>query len=126
MNLDTLAEAYLRNHEEDFWAWEEVHRAVETDLNTGWKIILFLLERAASESDVQYVAAGPLEDLIDRYGHKALDLAKRNARTTRSCESRSVRSAYCSTTSNSNAGTAYYTAMDFEQIGWQTAQRSAM
>src|SRR5260370_22681679 len=76
MNLDTLAEAYLRNHEEDFWAWEEVHRAVETDLNTGWKIILFLLERAASESDVHYVAAGPLEDLIDRYGHKALDLAE--------------------------------------------------
>ena len=76
MNLDKLAEAYLRNHEEDFWAWEEVHRAVETDLNTGWKIILFLLERTASESDVHYVAAGPLEDLIDRYGHKALDLAE--------------------------------------------------
>ena len=76
MNLDTLAEAYLRNHEEDFWAWEEVHRAVETDLNRGWKIILLLLERAASERDVQYVAAGPLEDLIDRYGHKALDLAE--------------------------------------------------
>jgi hypothetical protein len=76
MNLDTLAEAYLRNHEEDFWAWEEVHRAVETDLSAGWKIILLLLERAASDRDVQYVAAGPLEDLIDRYGHKALDLAE--------------------------------------------------
>ena len=76
MNLDTLAEAYLRNHEEDFWAWEEVHRAVETDLTAGWKIILLLLERAASDRDVHHVAAGPLEDLIDRYGHKALDLAE--------------------------------------------------
>jgi hypothetical protein len=76
MNLDTLAEAYLRHHEEDFWAWEEVYRAVETDFNTGWNIVLILLEKAASEGDVQYVAAGPLEDLIDRYGHKALDVAE--------------------------------------------------
>lgn len=76
MNLDTLAEAYLRNRKEDFWAWEEVHSAVEADLNGGWKVILLLLERAASDRDVHYVAAGPLEDLIDLYGHKALDLAE--------------------------------------------------
>ncbi len=76
MNLDALADAYFRHNEEDFWAWEEVQRAVDTDLNTGWEMLLLLLQRAPSESDVGYVAAGPLEDLIDRYGHKALDLAE--------------------------------------------------
>ena len=59
MNLDMLAEAYREIDEEDFWAWEKIRRAVETDLNTGWKIILFLFERASSENDVHYVAAGP-------------------------------------------------------------------
>ena len=43
MNSDTLAEAYLRNGKEDFWAWEQVHRTVEIDLNEGWKITLMLL-----------------------------------------------------------------------------------
>src|ERR1700744_528479 len=76
MNLDMLAEAYLRNLEEDCWAWEEVHRVVEADLDDGWKLVLLLLERAASERDIQYVAAGPLEELIDRNGHKALDLVE--------------------------------------------------
>jgi len=73
MNLDTLAEAYLRHRDEDFWSWEEVRRIVETDLNGGWKITLLLLEKAASDDDVGHIAAGPLEDLLDCYGDKALD-----------------------------------------------------
>ena len=74
MNFDTLAEAYLRHRDEDFWAWEEVQRTVKAGLNEGWQITLLLLERAASDNDVGYIAAGPLEDLIDVHGHKALDL----------------------------------------------------
>ena len=74
MNFDTLAEAYLRHREEVFWAWDEVHRMVETDLSEGWKITLLLLERAESDNEVGSIAAGPLEDLIDLHGHKALDL----------------------------------------------------
>jgi hypothetical protein len=73
-DLQTLADAYLRRRDEDFWAWEEVHRMAETDLYEGWKITLLLLEKAASDNDVCYIAAGPLEDLIDFHGHKALDL----------------------------------------------------
>ena len=60
MNFDALAEAYLRHREEDHWAWEEVHRIVESDLNEGWKITLLLLERAASDKDVGYIAARAL------------------------------------------------------------------
>jgi len=74
VNFDTLAEAYLRHRDEDFWAWEEVQRTVKAGLNEGWQITLLLLERAASDNDVGYIAAGPLEDLIDVHGHKALDL----------------------------------------------------
>lgn len=79
-DLNTLADAYLRRRDEDFWAWEEVHQVVETDIHGGWKIILRLLERAGSDDDVGYVAAGPLEDLIDLHGHKALDLIEQECR----------------------------------------------
>lgn len=80
MNSDTLVEAYLRHRPDDFWAWEEVDRVVKANLNDGWNMILMLLERAASNDAVQYIAAGPLEDLIDLYGHRALDLVEKECR----------------------------------------------
>jgi hypothetical protein len=82
MNFDTLAESYLlRDGDEHFRAWEEVHRMVKTGLNGGWKITLLLLERAISDNDIEYIAAGPLEDLIDIHGHKALDLIEEECKS---------------------------------------------
>ena len=79
-DLTTLAEMYLRQHEtksdEDFWAWEEVDAIVRSgDLDLAWQVTLILL-RKASDNALGYVAAGPLEDLIDGYGDKALDLVE--------------------------------------------------
>ena len=45
------------------------------------EITLLLFERAASDIDVGYVAAGPLEDLIDLHGHKALDLIEEECKS---------------------------------------------
>lgn len=78
IDLDNLASFYLRhyrsaNNDEDFWAWQEVHRLVHDDLDAGWNVTLLLLEKTESDDEVGYVAAGPLEDLIDIHGHKALD-----------------------------------------------------
>lgn len=73
-NLDTLTDAYLRGHHEDYWAWEEWQRIVKSDLNAAWKLTLLMLERAESEDRLGRVAAGALEDLIDLHGPKALDL----------------------------------------------------
>ncbi len=87
LDLNNLANAYLRNQrspnkDADFWAWEEVRRIVLTDLDAGWKITLLLLEKAESDDEVGYIAAGPLEDLIDIHGHKALDRIEEAAITT--------------------------------------------
>lgn len=77
-DLDTLADVYLRygefRKEEDFWAWEAVFSLVRTDVNRGWEITLLLLKKAESDKALGYVAAGPLEDLIDGYGQAALDM----------------------------------------------------
>jgi len=76
-DFNELVTAYLRTfhsqNKDDFWAWEEVRRLVETDLDSAWRITLLLLEKAKSEDEVAYIAAGPLEDLIDMHGHEALD-----------------------------------------------------
>lgn len=78
-DLNDLANAYLQNYrsqnkEEHFWAWEEVTRIVQgADLNRAWEITLQLLRKAHTDDELGYVAAGPLEDMVDGYGDRALD-----------------------------------------------------
>ena len=77
-DLNALAEAYLRNHrssdkEKDFWAWEEVLRLIRDEPEAAWRVTLLLLDKAESDAEVGYIAAGPLEDFIDVHGHRALD-----------------------------------------------------
>jgi len=76
-DLNTLADIYLRNYptgrDEDFWAWAEVDEIVRSgDLDKAWTITLLLLRKATDET-LGYIAAGPLENIIDGYGDKALD-----------------------------------------------------
>lgn len=72
-----LAEAYLRSRahrEDDLWAWEKVVDEVRSgDLNRAYEITLLLLGTARTDDELSYVAAGPLEDLVDGYGEAALD-----------------------------------------------------
>jgi hypothetical protein len=80
-DLNTLADTYLRQYaakrEEDFWAWQEVDRIVGNgDLGLAWEITLLLLKKAPTDEALGYVAAGPLEDVVDGYGDRALDLVE--------------------------------------------------
>ena len=80
LDLDEIAEAYLRHHAQqndaDFWAWQEVDRIVRAnrELDRAWQITLLLLRKAETDEALSYVAAGPLEDVIDTYADKAMDL----------------------------------------------------
>jgi hypothetical protein len=74
-DLNKLADTYLLNYESktdaDFWAWEGVNEIIRSgDLNSAWQITLLLLEKAPDRA-LGYVAAGPLEDLIDGYGRSS-------------------------------------------------------
>jgi hypothetical protein len=79
-DLNTLTDVYLRHHSQkeqaDFWAWLEVERRVRTSLHRGWEVTLLLLKKAKTDAALGYVAAGPLEDLIDGYGNAAFDLVE--------------------------------------------------
>ncbi len=76
-DLDKLADAYLQyhatQHDEDFRTWGEVDEIVRSgDLEKAWSITLLLLQKANDEA-IGYIAAGPLEDIIDGYGDEALN-----------------------------------------------------
>jgi len=76
-DLNKLADTYLQNHatgsQDDFWAFEEVSEIIRSgDLDKAWNITLLLLQKAPDEA-LGYIAAGPLEDIIDGYGNEALD-----------------------------------------------------
>lgn len=78
LDLNTLADTYLRQYttkrDEDFWAWQEVDRILRSgDLGLAWEITLLLLRKAQTDDVLGYVAAGPLEDIVDGYGDQALD-----------------------------------------------------
>lgn len=77
-DLNTLTDTYLRNQargrDEDFWAWEEVTRIVQSgDLDRAWEVTLLLLRKVETDEALSYVAAGPLEDFVDGYGDRGLD-----------------------------------------------------
>ena len=85
-NLDTLADAYLRQHttksDDDFWACEQVDTIIRAgDLQAAWGITRLLLNKTESDETLWYVAAGPLEDFVDGYGHRALDVLEQSCQS---------------------------------------------
>jgi hypothetical protein len=76
--LDELTDVYLRrratNRDEDFRAFEEVERRVRADLAQAWAVVQILVEKADAGAPLGYIAAGPIEDLVDAYGDSALDV----------------------------------------------------
>ena len=81
IDLQKLAETYLRSRhqrDEDFWAWEQVQGEVRSgDLGRAYNVTMLLAKAATTDDELSYVAAGPLEDLVDGYGNEALDRLER-------------------------------------------------
>jgi len=94
-DLTSLVTAYWQHHElsgdreqrlqaeELFWAWEAVDEAVQPRPQADTLSLLdALLE--ASGADAFYVGAGPVEDLLDRYGAQVQEALAQRCRTSAS------------------------------------------
>lgn len=83
--LPELVSAYLMHYRTKdktlSSAWEAVDDAVH-DLECGLPLCLALIEAAANDAELAYVAAGPLEDLLTRVGGAAADALELPARTS--------------------------------------------
>jgi len=57
----------LTQREEDFWAFEQILMEARCEPNLCWGKIQGLLLATCDESELSYVAAGPLEDLFNNF-----------------------------------------------------------
>lgn len=75
---DDVALTYLRYHrtkaDDDAWAWE----VMDSDILIGdgeeqWPHIVELVRLAVDEGELMYIAAGPLEELLNHHGPRFID-----------------------------------------------------
>jgi hypothetical protein len=85
---DTLLDAWIRYNsavrlnpeiEPDFWAWQKLNMLGRESPDIAWKLILRILNSTDHELALENLAAGPLEDLLARHGHKFIDLIEARA-----------------------------------------------
>lgn len=87
-STDELITAFFRNWEnenkgEDFWAFEKISDLKNTDPAGLWDITLLLIEKAPSSDALNYVAAGPLEDLLREHGSYFFDHVIQEAKSNK-------------------------------------------
>jgi hypothetical protein len=85
--LDTYLRYNERMNDDDYWAWDRLGEMVRSDRQLGWRLILALIECASAEQ-LGAVAAGPLEDYVNRHGEQMIDtiaLESENNPRFRSC-----------------------------------------
>lgn len=67
-------------HEQTFWAWERVDDFVDNDPELAWRVITLLVEHAPSDDLLEFIAAGPLEELLRKHGEHFIDRVEERAR----------------------------------------------
>lgn len=69
----------LREENRNFWAFEELNRIIREDPETGWKLVLQIVDTDQSPEVMSNLAAGPLEDLIRQHGAAFIERIEREA-----------------------------------------------
>ena len=93
LDIPRLARVYLINGrntglqastDDSFWAFECLNDIVEASPEIAFRCVLAALDLCEGDTDMAYLAAGPMEDLVIRHGPQLIDAieeeAVRNAR----------------------------------------------
>ena len=80
-HLVAIYHRYGREGEDtDFWAYDRVGEIVQgSDSARAWELVLALV-RTADDDRLDYVGAGPVEDLVNRHGSTLVDSIVAEAR----------------------------------------------
>jgi|GEM_PF-1995184 len=65
---------------EGFESWNRLTDLVWNDPESAWPVILLMIEVASTDSLLQDVAAGPLEELLSNHAHDFIDRIEDHAR----------------------------------------------
>jgi hypothetical protein len=72
---------YFKSRDKELsWSWERVDELLRADPDNGWALTLKLLAAASDDAALAYVAAGPLEDLLNWHGVAVIDRVEAHAR----------------------------------------------
>jgi hypothetical protein len=79
-----LIEAYLKHYATGDhslrWAFDEVNEVTYGQAERGWNIALELIAAAPDDGALGYVAAGPLEEVLEVHGKQVIDRVENLAR----------------------------------------------
>ena len=64
-----------------FWAVEKLWEIRDNDPDLCWELILEILSVDQSPAVIENLAAGPLEDLLDKHGPRVIDRVEAQAKT---------------------------------------------
>jgi len=85
MTVQETADTYLKHYHskspDDFWAWNAVEEMCRKQ-ETGVAICVALAASCQTAAELAYIAAGPYEELIERYGPDVLLPLKMAAQTS--------------------------------------------
>lgn len=88
LRLDRLVDALLAlareevgspRHDVNFWAFDCMDTLVADEPELGFRVILFALPLFRTDREIGWLAAGPLETLVDAHGARMIDEIEREA-----------------------------------------------
>ena len=84
LDLERFAEEYFnysdKTTDKHFQAWDFFWELGHTDPESAWELILILVKMAKNKRELSYLAAGPLEDLVDYHGELFIDRIENEVR----------------------------------------------
>jgi hypothetical protein len=79
-----MVDAYLKHFatrdDSLFWVVQAIDELARVDLERAWALTLSLIDKAPDAEFLAYVAAGPLEDLLNNFGSGIIDRVELHAR----------------------------------------------
>ncbi|SRR6266545_2957269 len=78
--LHAIAASHGESAEDTAWASDAFEALVRTDPDEAWPLIIDVLNRAADDATLAYIAAGPLENLIVLHSSRVIDRIEATAR----------------------------------------------
>lgn len=78
---EVFTKSWLEEWSEENWGWatELLHRLIEHQPESAWILIDKLIEAAEDDEELGCIAAGPLEDLLARYGPQFVERVEQAA-----------------------------------------------
>jgi hypothetical protein len=67
-------------HEDRFWAFEQMQELYRSEYHKAWRIILLIWSMDQSDKIKANLSAGPMEDLIESHGEEMISLVETEAR----------------------------------------------